>query len=399
MSVRAVVVGLAFSCCWCAGSARLFAQQPSWLSGYVLSVPLFSGATPLTASSASNFNRFRVTIEESVGDFSFEVAYENAVSFRQHNTNPGFGLGGVQSGGEWFNLQGTISPVTQEHTVWQHRFDRMNVSWRPTDNIDLRVGRQAISWGTTLFLTPADPFIPFVPADPFRLFRAGVDAIRLRIYPSALSSLDFVVRPTDTEMGEEVTALARGLTTWRNWELSAWGGSLYGDVSGAVGAVGAIGSWALRGEAVIREYGETLVGRGTIGVDRFFVVDGHDVSIQWEYQRDGLGAAVSEDYLRLLYSRAFQRGELQVFGRDETALSGSFMINPLWTVAGLSLWNLNDGSMLVAPTVAYSAGDETAISAGLYFGFGDDEVSSTRPLPSEYGLSGITGFLSVSWFF
>jgi hypothetical protein len=275
----------------------------------------------------------------------------------------------------------------------------MNVSWRPTDNIDLRVGRQAISWGTTLFLTPADPFIPFVPADPFRLFRAGVDAIRLRIYPSALSSLDFVVRPTDTEMGEEVTALARGLTTWRNWELSAWGGSLYGDVSGAVGAVGAIGSWALRGEAVIREYGETLVGRGTIGVDRFFVVDGHDVSIQWEYQRDGLGAAVSEDYLRLLYSRAFQRGEFQVFGRDETAVSGSFMINPLWTVAGLTLWNLNDGSMLVAPTVAYSAGDETAISAGLYFGFGDDEVSSTRPLPSEYGLSGITGFLSVSWFF
>ena len=138
---------------------------------------------------------------------------------------------------------------------------------------------------------------------------------------------------------------------------------------------------------------------GTIGVDRFFVVDGHDVSIQWEYQRDGLGAAVSEDYLRLLYSRAFQRGEFQVFGRDETALSGSFMINPLWTVAGLSLWNLNDGSMLVAPTVAYSAGDETAISAGLYFGFGDDEVSSTRPLPSEYGLNGITGFLSVSWFF
>ena len=52
--------------------------------------------------------------------------------------------------------------------------------WRA--NADLIVGRQPVSWATTLFLTPADPFSPFDPADPFREYRGGVDAARLRVY-------------------------------------------------------------------------------------------------------------------------------------------------------------------------------------------------------------------------
>ena len=33
------------------------------------------------------------------------------------------------------------------------------------------------------------------------------------------------------------------------------------------------------------------------------------------------------------------------------------------------------------------------------FGFGDTDVTEDRPLPSEFGLAGITGYLQVSWFF
>ena len=119
----------------------------------------------------------------------------------------------------------------------------------------------------------------------------------------------------------------------------------------------------------------------------------------FEYQRDGLGAVSADDYLNIFRSREFRRGEFQVLGRDETVLQASYQIHPLVNVAGLVLWNFNDGSVLLAPSVSYSASNETSIAGGVYVGMGDSVITAERPVPSEYGLSGVTGYLSLSWFF
>jgi hypothetical protein len=47
-----------------------------------------------------------------------------------------------------------------------------------------------------------------------------------------------------------------------------------------------------------------------------------------EYQHDGFGAASSEDLLGVVASDPFQRGELQVLGRDVLAVQGSYQIHP-----------------------------------------------------------------------
>jgi hypothetical protein len=367
------------------------------LTGYLQTVPLWSSTTPLSDSTASNFNRFRLTTQPTFGPFSFEAAYEHAATFRQRTTMLGPGIGTVPSGGEYLELQWTVTD--EEHVLWRHRFDRLQVGWSPTRAFELSAGRQTVSWGTTLFLTPADPFIPFNPADPFRQFRAGVDGARARIYPSPLSELDIVVRPTKTDVGEELTALARGLTVWRNWELSGWAGSLYGDVAGAFGTAGALGVWAVRGEAVVRSIEDEVAVRGTVGVDRAFQVGGRDVFFLFEYQRDGFGATSPDAYLEVVVSDSFRRGEFQVIGRDETVVQVSYQLHPLWSLAGLWLWNLNDRSALLAPSFAYSASNEASISGGVFFGFGNDEISLARPLPSEYGVAGTTAYVSLSWFF
>ena len=309
-------------------------------------------------------------------------------------------MGIVPGGSEWLDLQWTITD--EEHLLWQHRFDRLQLDWRPAGWLDVSVGRQAVSWATTLFLTPADPFSPFDPADPFRQFRAGVDAARLQIYPGALSEIDVVVRLTENEeLGEELTLLGRGLTTWKGWEISMWPGSLYGDLSFALGGAGAIGGTAVRFEGVVREneLGDGAILRTTLGFDRRFAPAGRDLFVIFEYQRDELGASSPDDYVGILTSDPFARGELQVLGRDEIALQASYQLNPLWSVAALGLWNLNDGSLLLSPSVAYSASDEIALSGGLFFGFGDDEPTPERPLPSEYGLTGTTAYASFSIYF
>ncbi len=393
-------VGGALLVLLCVAAAATPARaQVGWLSGYLQTVPLFTDATPFTPSNASDFNRIRLTIEPTWGPLSLEASYEHTLTFRQRRLSGGLGLGTVPSGGEWFNLGGTITGADEEHVQWRHRFDRLNVGFSPGQAMDLTVGRQAVSWGTTLFLTPADPFLPFSPSDPFRLFRGGIDAGRLRLYPGPLSSLDLVVRPTDTALGEELTALLRGLTTWKNWELSGWGGTLYGDRAGALGAAGGIGVWAVRVEAVIREIRGRVVGRGSIGLDRLLQIGGRDLSILLEYQRDGLAAAGPEHYLAILQSPEFLRGELQVLGRDEAVFQAAYQLHPLWSVFGLYLVNLNDRSALISPGFGYSASNAVSISGGVYVGVGESASTLERPLPSEYGLSGTTGFLSLSWYF
>ena len=398
MTTRALPRGLPalVVCLATLGTVSAHAQS-RWLTGYLQTVPLFSGATDLGDSNANLFTRFRLSTERDLGPVSLEVAYEHAVTARQREARPGFGVGEVSSGGEWMELEWTV--VEEEHAVWRHRFDRLLVAWSPTRTMDFSAGRQAVSWGTTLFLTPADPFLPFSPADPFRQFRGGIDAARVRLYPSPLSQVDLVVRPSRTDVGEEVTALGRGLATWRTWELSAWGGSLFGDVAGAFGAAGGLGAWAVRGEGVVRAIDGVVVFRGAIGLDRILQVRGRDLFLIVEYQRDNLAAADPSEYLEIVVSKPFRRGEFQVLGRDETVLQASYQFHPLWSLGGLWLWNLNDRSALLAPSLAYSASSDVSITGGIYVGVGDSAITSTRPLPSEYGLSGTTGYASLSWFF
>ena len=373
-----------------AGTAS--AQTPP-LSGYVQTVPL--GGT--AGGALSNFNRFRISSEPEAGPFRFGAAYEHVLTLQRAAAIPGFSLAAVPGGSEWLDLQWTLAE--RDHVVWRHRFDRLHVGFAPTENLEIIAGRQAVSWGTALFLTPSDPFTPFNPVDPFRQFRAGVDAARIRFYPGALSEIDVVFRQTRSPAGEESTALARGLTTFRNWELSGWGGTLYGDPAAAFGSAGSLGSWAVRGEAVLRRMEDLLVLRGTIGLDRQLQVGGKDLTLAVEYQRDGLGAAAADEYPDLLESDTYLRGEHQVLGRDEAVVQASYQLHPLWNVSGLWLWNLNDRSAILGPSVAYSAGDDAAIAAGAFIGIGADAATDDRPLPSEYGLAGVTGFISFSWFF
>ena len=374
--------------------------QPGLLSGYLQTVAILSIHGGLSESDIELYNRLRVAAEPEFGPFSFTVAYELTATILESGESPvtiarGSGVG-VDSN-DWLDLHGVLSDG--EHFNAQHRIDRLQLSWSPTDTVEVNLGRQAISWGTTLYLTPGDPFIPLHPIDPIREFRSGIDAARLRFYPSPLSEIDLVIRPSRLDGEEEFTALARGLTTWRNWEVSAWGGLLYDQFAGAVGAAGDIGEWAVRLEAVLRKFDGTLAGRGTIGFDRSLQVNDRDLQIALEYQHDGHGAVQSADFRRIRESRANQRGDFQVFGRDQFALQTSYQIDPLWTVSALALWNLNNGSGIIVPGFSYSLSNEATIAGGIYLGVGESIPEESLTSDSANDPPDLIGFLSLSWYF
>ena len=374
--------------------------QPSVLSGYLQTVSLLSISGGFSESDLALYSRLRVAAEPEFESVSLTLAYELTATIPQPEDSyvtvaRVSGVGADSN--DWLDLHGVLSDGEQFNA--RHRIDRLQLNWSPTDKVEVNLGRQAISWGTTLFLTPADPFIPFHPVDPFREFRSGTDAIRLRFYPNPLSECDLVFRPSRLDGEEEFTALARGLTTWHNWEVSTWGGMLYDEFAGAVGAAGDIGTWALRIEAVLRKIHGTLAWRGTIGFDRSLQVDNRDLRIVLEYQRDGHGAVRQDDLERILESRAYRRGDFQALGRDQFAMQASYQIDPLWNISALVLWNLNNSSGIFAPGFSYSLSNEATIAGGMYLGAGESIPEESLPPDSEDNPPNLIGFLSVSWYF
>ena len=115
-------------------AGRSVEAQPGPITGYVQTVPLWSDATALTDSDLKSFNRLRLSIDQPVGPVSIGAAYEHVVTNRLGSLVSGIGIGAVPSGGEALDLQWTIAD--DDHVLWQHRFDRLQVGWSPVAGME-----------------------------------------------------------------------------------------------------------------------------------------------------------------------------------------------------------------------------------------------------------------------
>jgi hypothetical protein len=392
--VRAALATLVLAA-WLGSPAA--AQGPR-VSGYYQNVGSISGKLGTGGIAFADLQRLRLMAAPAWGPLDGEIALEHTLDWQSANAAAqAFGLlSSTRAGDDWLGIDWTIHDGRT--LVWRQRLDRVNVAlsrgaW------SLRVGRQAISWGTTLFLTPADPFAPLDPADPFREYRRGVDAVRTQWYPGPQSVVDVVVRPASTPYGNTLTALVRGMTTLHGWELSAWGGTVHDAAGGGAGLTRSVGASALRAEVALRQdSGGVLVVRGAIGLDRRVTLAGRDLYAVIEYQHDGFGAASAAALPAVALSRPAQRAELQVLGRDEAAAQLTYQLHPLVGLELLALWNLRDGSGLVAPAATLSLSDEVSARGGLFLGAGQAGPSLLAPA-SEYGPLPAGAYVAVSAFF
>lgn len=367
-------------------------QRLPRLRAYYLNVALGADSSALAPRGAFDFQRLRLMASPSIGDLTLDLAYEQTLTWSSAAGagGPAVGLGQTRVGTDWLPLQGTLASSTR--FAWADRLDRLSLRYS-TDAFEITAGRQPISWATTLLFTPADPFAPFNPSDPFREYRAGVDALRVRAFPGPLSEIEAVVRPAAVAGAHPLTALGRGQLTIGSWELSAWGGAVYGDPAFAAGATVTVAGAALRAEGVVRRTGGRSVLRAAVGADRRVTALGRDLMLAVEYQRDGFGAASAAALPSVLISQPAARGELQVFGRDELALHPTWQVHPLVALDVVALWNLDDGSVLLAPSLAWSAAGSVTVRAGAFAGAG------AGALRSEYGEVPASAYASASLFF
>ncbi len=373
------------------------AQQPLDLRGYYLNVALAADSGPFNARGVMDVQRARFMLHPTMGPLSLELAYEHTLVYTTAaGAGASFGqLGQARSGTEWLPLQGSLRQ--SQHLAWRHRLDRAALRYA-TRAFEITVGRQTVSWATTLFLTPADPFAPFDPSEPFREYRTGVDAARMRAFPGAFVELDGVVRPSDTPLGKTLTGALRAKAAMGHWEFAGWGGVIHDEPAASLAGTLTVAGAVLRAEGGLRRNAGRTVIRFAAGADRSFAVAGRTLYLVAEYQRDGFGAARAEDLPAVLFSAPAARGELQVYGRDVAAAQVSYQVHPLLSVELLTLWNLDDGSALVTPALGYSAGSNLAFRAGLFAGGGRALLAGGAP-GSEYGAVPTAGYASLTAFF
>jgi hypothetical protein len=366
--------------------------QDDGLGGYAQEVVLANGRGPAAERALTSATRLRLMASVHRGPWRAELADEQFIQWRSSGAGGGFAaLPGAAPMGDWLPLDATLHGGTR--LSWRHRVDRLSLSWSD-GSVSLTAGRQAIAWATTLFLSPADPFTPFNPADPFREWRTGVDAVRLRWDPGAFSELELVTRLADGPGGVARTVLARGRATVGGWDGSVWGGVLDDDPAAAVGLTRTAAGAAIRAEAEVRRSGGSPKLRAALGVDRRFPAFGRDLYVVLEYQHDALGARGAAQLPAVAASDPARRGELQLFGRDEGMVQVTWQAHPLVGIEWLTLWNLGDGSALLAPAVAISVSPALSARLGLYLPIGSGGTAA-RP-GSEYGAEPPVGYGSLS---
>lgn len=370
------------------------AQEPL-LRGYYLHVASYQGSSLYAAAGALDFQRLRLMATPHLGPVTLDVAYEHTLLWSQRSGASASLLPGSAPAApdDWLGLEWTADAGS--HHLWRHRIDRLSAEVALGSRLDLTVGRQPISWATTLYFTPTDPFAPFDPSDPFREFRAGVDAARLQYFAGPFTTLELVVRPEDTPGGYRTTALARARTTLAEWDLSAWAGALHDVAAAAVGADRSVGGWVVRADLSVRRGpGGGAVVRGAAGADRRVTLLGRDLHLLAELQHDGYGAAGPGAFGEVLASPAYQRGELQALGRDEALADATWQLHPLVAAELLVLGNLRDGSTLFAPAASVSLSEDVSARLGALIPAGRSGAQATGLPASEYG--GVPTYLYVS---
>jgi hypothetical protein len=248
--------------------------------------------------------------------------------------------------------------------------------------LDLRLGRQALNWGSAQFFNPTDPFPEVLLAEPWRP-RRGVNAARVNLPLGESRDLSAVAAVNDAL--DQMRAAARARQRWAGTDIAlvgAWRGDsrtgLLGlDLRGTLG----VGWWI---------EGAYLLGRGrheevATGIDYSWPVL-ERLLVFAEYYRNGAGQTDPAAYgprggLRAVAGPTCGGGLLPPFtvtpagssdpfapftaARNYLLLGGALAISPELNANFGFLQNLDDGSAVAIPTATWALRDwlELAFSA------------------------------------
>lgn len=265
---------------------------------------------------------------------------------------------------------------------------------------DLRIGRQAVSWGSALVFNPTDVFAEVIVAEPWRE-RKGVDAARLTV-PLGQRAQVLGVIGADGIPDGQIEHLRGGLRGTLSTPRVGASAVVFTDGDRSFGGVDLKGDagvgWWLEGGYNLDRSGDEPEGyaKASLGLDYSFpVLQVLYVAAQVSF--DGSGLAPEDYDFTAAMSDGLVLGDCATDDADDasaTASTSRATMGRLYGVGVLNwsltedlsasattLWNLADGTGLVFPSFGAKVGGRLSLNVGAQFLLGKD--GEFRPDPDD----------------
>ncbi len=247
--------------------------------------------------------------------------------------------------------------------------DRVNARYTH-DRVDIIAGRQVINLATCYYFTPNDFFAPFSANTFFRVYKPGVDALRIETRLGDLTQLTIAGVAGYTEEVYDPNRnsyISRVTTVLGDYEFALLGGSVAGDDFSAAAIQGELPIYAigLRAEGNVREGDIDL----SIQLGKRFE---STLDIKMEYYHHGSSQG--------LY-----------YGERYIAIGAGYEVTPLLIGQILALVNADDDSRLYSLYGVYSLSDESELSFSVSIPQGADDT--------EFGIYPASSNAEWRWYF
>lgn len=291
-----------------------------------------------------------------------------------------------------FDLTDTI--YDKDRTKVAQRIDRLSVGYTGT-HLVVRLGRQALTWGSGLVFRPMDLFDPFSPSATDTEYKPGTDMLYTQWLFNDGSDLQFIVVPHANHYGSRPTSNASSIalhlhTTILGHQTTWLIARDHGDWVAAVGLNGALGgaTWNLELIPTFLERGPTRVS-ALANISTAMTLFDRNATVFAEYYHNGFGADGSGVSLATLPSglrSRLARGQVFNLRKNYLAAGITLEVTPLLNINPTIIADLDDGSALMLLSGTYSLGDNLSLVAGAqipigsaHTEFGGIPVSAANP--------------------
>lgn len=379
------------------------AETPAW-SGSLKSLNLYSEADPLGQfpDARISSNRLRLNLDR---DLTSRLRFESSVEYQLLWTDPAE-LQILSTGG--------VNRAIDLDRTWQHG-DRWN-SRLQVDHVNLRyrgpamdavIGRQTVGFGRIVIFSPLDIIAPFPPDALDTDVRPGVDALRLSAYYGLDGQIGGVLVAGEKERYHSM------LATWsdnrRGLDILAIAGQLRDRPMIGLGLAGSVGTLGLKAEATYYrgrsdpEPPTDLYNDFVVAALESWYRFANGLTLITQYLYNGPGSSDPADYSIVAASAPLREGLTALLGRNYLLAAPSYQLHPLATLDGLLIWNLDDSSLLLRPTLKLEPTDNLSLDLFWTWPVGNEpELARSFPAAvprSEFGLRGQSGGLFLRFYF
>jgi hypothetical protein len=268
-------------------------------------------------------------------------------------------------------IQTTHDFVELDFYLWDTKYsigyleiDRLYIDYFK-DNLETTVGRQRIAWGTCWVWNPTDIFNPLQVLDFDYEERPATDAIRVQYYTGAVTKVDVAYRPAKDPYDQILAGLV-SLNKW-NYDFNFIGGMKYKRWLAGFSWAGDIYGAGFRGEV--------LVSQSPDSTDDNLAYYNYFFPNLLESNEPIISLALSADYTfpntfyihtellynnigvtanTLLYQPAATSVGLLTPARWNLYQEFSYDITPLLRGSIFGIYNPNDKSYVIVPSLGYS---------------------------------------------